>query len=163
MPVHEAVDVQLAVRTEDYGEVDSTDPKLGINWRIMDNLTARFSAGTSFRAPSLGNVVGNDASSYVAQVIDPINPAESNSAGTFRTIILTKNPNLEPEESENFNIGLSWSPELSWGDGSHEMQIDADYFDFEFENQIRSEDVVQVVKADPCGPKVVRDLSLIHI
>ena len=157
LPIHEAVDIQLAVRTEDYGEVDSTDPKIGINWRIMDNLTARFSAGTSFRAPSLGNVVGNDASSYVAQVIDPINPAESDSAGTFRTIILTKNPNLEPEESENFNIGLSWSPELSWGDGSHELQIDADYFDFEFENQIRSEDVVQVVKADPCGPKVVRD------
>lgn len=157
LPVLENVDIQIAVRNEDYGDIDSTDPKFGINWRITDTISVRASAGSSFRAPSLGNVVGNDAVSTVAQVLDPVNPAEAGGAGTFRTLIFSKNPNLEPEESDNFNIGISWKPELPWGDGSHWFQIDLDYFDFEFENQIRADDAAQIVAADPCGPQVVRD------
>ncbi len=157
LPVHERVDIQVAVRYEDYGDIDSTDPKFGINWRITDTLSVRASAGSSFRAPSLGNVVGNDAVSTVAQVLDPVNPAEAGGAGTFRTLIFSKNPNLEPEESDNFNVGISWNPELPWGGGNHSFQVDLDYFDFEFENQIRADDAAQIVANDPCGPQVVRD------
>jgi iron complex outermembrane receptor protein len=157
LPVIESLDLQLAVRYEDYGDVDSTDPKIGVNWRVIDSLTLRGSWGTSFRAPSLGNVVGDDAQSNVQQVLDPVNPAEAGGAGTFRTIIFSKNPALLPEESENFNIGLSWAPELPWGGGSHAFQLDIDYFDFTFEKQIRVDDPIQVVATDPCGPQVVRD------
>lgn len=102
-------------------------------------------------------MVGNDAQSNVQQVIDPVNPADVGDAGTFRTILFTKNPNLEPEESDNYNLGFSWSPELPWGGGDHQFQVDLDYFHFKFKKQIRADDPAQVVGSDPCGPQVVRD------
>ena len=158
LPLLDSVDVQLAVRREDYGDLDSTDPKVGINWRITDSLAVRGSWGTSFRAASLGQVVGDDTTAFVAQINDPINGVDvDTNTGTFRTILQAKNPDLEPEESENFNLGVSWAPQIPWGDGSHEFQVDLDYWAFEFENQIRAEDQNAVVQADPCGPQVIRD------
>ncbi len=156
LPIADNIEVQLAVRMEDYGDIDSTDPKIGINWNITDTFSARFSAGTSFRAPSLGTVVGRDKQSTVGEVRDPINVDEQ-SSGTFRTIVATKNPDLEPEESENYNIGVTWAPAVPWGDGGHSFQVDLDYFDFEFENQIRAENANAVVSADPCSVQVQRD------
>jgi iron complex outermembrane receptor protein len=155
-PILDSVDIQLAGRYEDYGEVNSTDPKIGVVWRATESVSLRASAGTSFRAPSLANVVGNDRQSRVDEVRDTINAAEQ-SSGTFRTVVQTKNPLLEPEESTNFNLGVSWSPEVPWGAGNHNFQIDVDYFDFEFENKVTAESANALVASDPCGPQVQRD------
>ncbi|MEM7080327.1 MAG: TonB-dependent receptor [Pseudomonadota bacterium] len=160
LPVFDNLDVQLAVRSEDYGDVDSTDPKIGIKWNPIDEVALRASWGTSFRAPSLFHVVGEDRESSVTEIQDPIHPDEGPvGRGTFKTIIVSKNPNLEPEESENFNFGVSWIPELS---GSQEFQLDLDYWTFEFENQISAENARGLVAEDPCGPNIVRD-SLIPL
>lgn len=156
LPVTEQIDIQLAARYEDYGDIDSTDPKIGINWRATDTLSFRVSAGTSFRAPSLGTVVGDDKQSNVQEVRDSINLAEQTS-GTFRTVVAVKNPLLEPEESKNYNLGITWAPELPWGDDSHNFQVDLDYFDFEFENQIRAENANALVASDPCSAQIQRD------
>lgn len=156
LPLTDNIDIQLAARFEDYGDIDSTDPKIGINWRATETLSFRASAGTSFRAPSLGTVVGDDKQSSVGEVRDSINVAEQTS-GTFRTIIATKNPLLEPEESRNYNVGVTWAPEVPWGDGGHNFQVDLDYFDFEFENQIRAENANSLVAADPCSAQIQRD------
>ena len=156
LPISDSVDMQIAGRYEDYGDIDSTDPKFGINWRATESLTLRASAGTSFRAPSLGNVVGDDKQASIGEVRDTINAAEQD-AGTFRTIVATKNPLLEPEESRNFNLGATWAPEVPWGDGNHNFQIDVDYFNFEFENQIRAENANALVAADPCSAQIQRD------
>ena len=155
-PILDSVDIQLAGRYEDYGDIDSTDPKIGINWRATESVSLRASAGTSFRAPSLGNVVGDDKQSSIGEVRDTINVAEQTS-GTFRTIVSTKNPLLEPEESRNFNVGVTWSPEVPWGGGNHSFQIDVDYFDFEFKNQIRAENANALVASDPCSARIQRD------
>ena len=155
-PILDSVDIQLAGRYEDYGEIDSIDPKFGINWRATESVSLRASAGTSFRAPSLGNVVGDDKQSAIGEVRDTINVAEQTS-GTFRTIVSAKNPLLKPEESENFNVGATWSPEVPWGGGNHSFQIDVDYFDFEFKNQIRAENANALVASDPCSAQIQRD------
>jgi iron complex outermembrane receptor protein len=156
LPVSDSIDMQIAGRYEDYGDIDSTDPKFGINWRATESVTLRASAGTSFRAPSLGNVVGDDKQSSIGEVRDTINAAEQ-TAGTFRTIVAIKNPLLEPEESRNFNVGATWAPEVPWGDGSHNFQLDVDYFNFEFENQIRAENANALVASDPCSTQIQRD------
>ncbi len=160
VPLHERIDVQLAVRKEEYSDNlgDSTDPKIGINWRATDWFSIRGSYATSFRAPSLRQVVGNDTSAFVTEVQDPIDPIEfTTGTGTFRTILLAKNPNLLPEESENWNVGVSFLPEVPWGNGSHEFQLDIDYALFEFENRIQVKPASLVVQEDPCGPAVQRD------
>ena len=53
MPVSDSLEVQAAVRYEDYGTVDTTDPKLAIRWQATENLGVRGSWGSSFQAPSV--------------------------------------------------------------------------------------------------------------
>ena len=154
LPLADNIDVQLAIRQEDYGDVDSTDPKIAVKWAPIDTLSLRASWGTSFRAPSLFHVVGNDRESTVTEIQDPIHPNEGPvGRGTFKTIITGKNADLEPEESENWNFGISWIPELDFG----ELQVDFDYWSFEFENQISAENPRGMVENDPCGPGITRD------
>jgi len=129
-----------------------------VRYALSDWLSLRASYGTSFRAPSLGQVVGNDTDAYVTEIADPLDPAEFNTGtGTFRTILVSKNPDLEPEESTNYNFGFSLTPEVPWGDGDHAFQVDVDWFSLTFENQVRAENANQVVREDPCGPQVQRD------
>ena len=159
LPVLDQVEVQVAVRREAYTPgLSNTDPKLGVRYALSDWLSLRASYGTSFRAPSLGQVVGNDTDAYVTEIADPLDPAEFNTGtGTFRTILVSKNPDLEPEESTNYNLGFSLTPEVPWGDGDHAFQVDVDWFSLTFENQVRAENANQVVREDPCGPQVQRD------
>ncbi len=158
LPVLDNVEIQFAIRREAYdpGEA-STDPKIGIRFGATDWLTLRGSYGTSFRAASLGQVVGNDTDAYVTEIADPLDPAEANTGtGTFRTILVSKNPGLEPEEATTFNFGFSLTPEVPW-DPDASFQLDLDAFSIEFENQVRAESPNQVVRDDPCGPQVQRD------
>ncbi|MDE0053732.1 MAG: TonB-dependent receptor [Gammaproteobacteria bacterium] len=129
-----------------------------MKWSPTDWLSLRGSYSTSFKAPSLRFAVGTDSEGWVEEIRDPIDPVEFYSnTGTFRTILLGKNPDLEPEESDNYNFGFSFLPELPWGDGNHSLQVDLDYFTFDFENRIQIKPSSQVVTEDPCGPSVVRD------
>ncbi|MDG2278431.1 MAG: TonB-dependent receptor, partial [Pseudomonadales bacterium] len=154
LPLTDQIDMQLAIRQEDYGDVDSTDPKIAVKYAPLDQLSFRVSWGTSFRAPSLFHAVGNDRESTVTEIQDPIHPDEGPvNRGTFKTIITAKNADLEPEESENWNFGITWIPELDRG----ELQFDFDYWTFEFENQISAQNPRQLVSEDPCGPAIVRD------
>lgn len=149
LPLTEKIDIQLAVRREDYDLFDSTDPKVSINYRVTDWLTMRASGGSAFRAPGLAQVVGDDGSSFLTEIRDVADPSELLN-GTFRTIINAKNPTLEPEESDNFNVGISMLP-------MDDLQIDLDYWDYEFENQIIAEDPAALVRDDPFNSQIIRD------
>ena len=148
--------MNAAVRNEDYGNISSTDPKISARFTGIDGLTLRASYGTSFRAASLGQTTGNDSNSRVFQTYDPLHPDEDQAAaiGTFRTILIGKNRDLEPEESTNYNIGASWIPDAIEG-----FQADIDYFSYKFENRVSVESAIDVLSTDPCGPKVVRDTT----
>src|SRR5690606_31662317 len=69
LPVTETVNLQVAVRHEDYGDIDSTDPKFTALWQPSDRLAFRGSIGTSFRAPSLFQSFGTQPT--LAGLIDP--------------------------------------------------------------------------------------------
>ena len=148
----------MCIRDRYSGGLKSTDPKAGIKWSPTDWLSLRGSYSTSFKAPSLRFAVGTDSEGWVEEIRDPLDPIEfNNNSGTFRTVLVGKNPDLEPEESKSFNFGASLLPELPWGDGNHSLQLDVDYFTFDFENRFQITPSSQVVNADPCGPNVVRD------
>ena len=153
LPVTNNFDIQAAVRHEEYDTgISSTDPKLGIRLQVADALTLRASYGTSFRGPSVGHVVGEDVVSSQDDVIDPLDPTAVGGQGTFIVINRTKNPNLLPEESTNYNIGFSLTP-------IEDLQIDLDYWSYEFENKIFSESSADILARDPLGPQVIRDPS----
>jgi len=57
IPVLEDLEVQLAVRHEDYSDFGTTtDPKVSFLWAPTEDLSLRGSYGTAFRAPSLHQI-----------------------------------------------------------------------------------------------------------
>lgn len=147
LPFSGSLDAQLAVRHEDYGGFTTTDPKLGINWRPIDTLALRVSASTAFRAPDVTETAPGRVQPGVGQTVDPLDPSDT---GTFRVIRQVSNPTLSPEESENYNLGVTWEPAES-------LTTSLDYWNFDFTNQIALEAAQQVINADPNGPAVQRD------
>jgi iron complex outermembrane receptor protein len=148
LPLLPSMDMQLALRYEDYDAFSNVDPKLGINWRPIDSLSLRASVSTAFRAPALSQSVNTGVTSGVGQLVDPLDPLDAE--GTFRVINTVSNPDLQAEQSTNFNLGATWSP---LGD----LRLSLDYWRFEFEDQVSLENAQQVLNENPTGPRVIRD------
>ena len=145
IPVSEFVDLQLALRYEDYGaEGGSTvDPKVAVIVRPNEDVSLRASYSTSFRAPSTFQLQGQ--STTLQQVSDPNNGG----ANAFVAVRALGNPNLEPESSQAFNVGATYEPL----DG---LQFNVDYFNFDFTDAIVQTAPQTVVNADPDGPDIIR-------
>lgn len=140
IPVTESLEANLAVRYEDFDEIgeNTTDPKLSLLWRPTDDLSLRGSIGTSFRVPTIQQLFGNITTVH--------NMADTGLGGTaFRPSITVGNPDLKPEESTNFNIGVSWSPTTGGLEG---FQIDLDYYNYEYEDIITRESHVNLLRED---------------
>lgn len=140
IPITDSLEANVAVRYEDFDEIgeSTTDPKLSLLWRPTDDLSLRSSIGTSFRVPTIQQLFGNITTVH--------NMADTGLGGTaFRPSITVGNPNLKPEESTNFNVGISWNP----SDGALEgFQIDLDYYDYQYEDIITRESHVNLLKED---------------
>jgi iron complex outermembrane receptor protein len=94
----------------DYSKLDTLEgenalsPKIGLNYKVADNLILRSSAGTGFRAPSL---------------------AEAFTSTTASGIIIKPNPELKSETNFTFEFGANYLP----FDG---LNIDAAVFQSEY-------------------------------
>ena len=106
IPVTEDIDVQAALRFEDYGgEVGgSIDPKIAVSWRVTDELSVRGSASTTFRGPPQSLLSGTGtALSYVAPTL------------AFKAIDTVGNPNLGSEEAVSTNVGVVYQTDNFYG------------------------------------------------
>lgn len=145
LPVSDDLDLQIAVRYEDYGGTigDTVDPKLALSWRATDDFSLRASISTSFRAPTV--FLLNGGATSLQQLIDPIQQAVA-----FAGVRTAGNENLKPEESTAYNIGFSFEPVDDWS-------IEVDYWNFEFEDLIIQENAQAVLSANPQDPdRIVR-------
>ncbi|TDP71559.1 TonB-dependent receptor [Roseateles toxinivorans] len=111
-PITRQLELQLALRHDHYSEVGSTtNPKIGLRWQPEKNLLLRASAGTGFRAPSLADLkrptTYGSASSFltdpqcVKDGLDTIDGCTDQWPVERRS-----NPNLKPEKSAQFSLGL---------------------------------------------------------
>lgn len=97
----------------DYSKLDTLkgenalSPKLGLNYKLTDNLILRSSAGTGFRAPSL---------------------AEAFTSTSASGIIIKPNPQLKSETNFTFEFGVNYLP-VEWlnFDGA---VFQSEYYDF---------------------------------
>lgn len=114
IPLADTFELQLAGRYDDYSDFgSSTNPKIAMRWVPIEDLSLRASWSQGFRAPSLAQVgLGPSQESqffkdtYRCPVDDDSNPG---CATTDYTIVFAGNPDLEAEESENWNIGAIWA------------------------------------------------------
>jgi outer membrane receptor protein involved in Fe transport len=145
LPVSDDVDIQLALRYEDYGGTtgDTVDPKFAISWRATDDFSLRGSISTSFRAPSIFQKDGGGTS--LNQMVDPLT-----GSAAFAADRTSGNDQLVPEESTAYNLGFSLEPVDDWS-------IEVDYWNFEFTDLIIKENFQAILNAEPQNPdRVVR-------
>ena len=125
IPLLENLDIQAAVRYEDYGGAvgSTTDPKVAALWQPVDALSLRASYSSSFRAPTMFQTVG----------VGTTGSGGVFALGSFQfpTIRFLQDPNnlLKPESADVYNIGASFSP-------VDNLTIDVDYWKFEFTDVI---------------------------
>ena len=138
VPIADNLEVNAAVRWEDFDEIgeSTTDPKVSILWRPIDSFTARASFGSSFRVASLQQLFGSLTTVH--------NMTDINDNTAYRAAITNGNSNLKPESADTFNVGFSWIPE-----GALEgLQVDLDYYDYEYEDIIGRERFENILAAD---------------
>ncbi|WP_235927639.1 TonB-dependent receptor plug domain-containing protein [Sandarakinorhabdus rubra] len=135
VPLIRSLDVQAAGRYEDYSDVGSVaKPKASAAWEVFNGLTVRGSWGQGFRAPNL-EVINTSALDRVNNGVEYTLCEADLRAGRIanfsqcnRNISVLRrsggNPNLKPEESESWNIGVIVAPPLPDGWGQLNITVD---------------------------------------
>lgn len=132
------LDLELAARYTNYeGSGNSTDPKVALLYRPMENLSIRASYGTSLRAPTLFQA-GIDQTSLNA-VLDGITGSLA-----FLGETTAFNPNLDPEEATTYGAGFTYTFDQSVLEG---LTVGLDYYRVEYENLLSAGNGQAIVSA----------------
>ncbi len=134
VPVLDNLDLQLALRYEDFSDVGNTTVgKFALGWRPIEQLLFRASWSEGFRVPNLvtvneGDVArSNTRDDYVCFYVDPDENSLDCRYGMQRKAGGSKN--LVPEESTNTNFGVVFEP-------LENLMFTLDYWEIEKENTI---------------------------
>jgi iron complex outermembrane receptor protein len=147
LPLTRQLEAQLALRYDDYSDFgSSTNPKVGLKYRPAPEWLLRANWGRGFKAPSLPEITPSSAY-FFTFVEDPAIPGVlSQIAGSINA-----NPNLEPEKSRSFTMGLVFEP-------NRDFSASIDFYQIKWTNQVAFEDF-QTLANDPNSPKVTKDPS----
>jgi iron complex outermembrane receptor protein len=156
IPVTETLNIQVAVRHEDYSDFGTTtDPKVAFIWTPTDELSIRGSFGTAFRAPSLSQIglgVTDESPSLVDTVrCDAIGNVDQACELFEYTAQLAGNPDLGPEESKSYNLGIIYEI-------TEDMDFSLDYYNYDIENVI-GKDTQFVMTSQGGNQSVVKRLN----
>ncbi len=163
-PIGDQVEVQLAVRREDYGGGigSTTDPKVSFEFTPLDWLGFRGSWGTSFQAPTVRQTAAATSSAFIDDPASPTGPGGSLqcvSTGLNNNISVNVvgAPGLKPQESENFNVGFLIQTEVGF-------RASIDYWNFDYTDLIAAGATPQAIVNNDClddgipnDPRVIRD------
>jgi iron complex outermembrane receptor protein len=146
LPGIRSLELSLAARYDHYLDrqlgpaldilnTDTVNPKIGLRYRPIEELTLRGSWGTSFRAPALGDY-SFGAPTVIAPTIITPGVAEANglpALPVYTTVLLQGGHTLglDPETATTWTLGFDWRPE--WVSG---LFVSATYYNIRFENQI---------------------------
>jgi outer membrane receptor protein involved in Fe transport len=141
LPVLENLDVQVALRYEDYGgDVgDTIDPKVAMRWDVTDWATVRASASSTFKGPTLNQLGGQSTTlTFIG------------AAGAFKAVDTSGNPDLQPEEANAFNFGVILNP-------TDTITASVDFWRFDFEKPIVREPFEPILDAFAAGNPAAAD------
>lgn len=101
-PGLQRLELSAAVRREDYGDIASTDPKVGLIWSPASGLTLKASYGASFRAPALIEL--NEPQIYAPTTLT------RNGKDTIVMILYGGNQDLRPETATSKTLTVALAP-----------------------------------------------------
>jgi len=134
IPVVKSIELQLALRHDDYSDFGgTTNPKVAIRWQPNNQMLLRASYGKGFRAPGLDDLFTpqgrtNTGDSYS----DPLRCPVTNSAldcNLQLSRIFGGNRELKPERSTQYLAGLVFEP-------NNIFSLAVDYFWIELKDTI---------------------------
>lgn len=167
VPVTKQLELQLAARNDKYSDFGNTfNPKIGFRYQPMASFLVRGSANTGYRAPTLDDLYGPTSITYSANSYnDPllcpggvVNAAaggvESRDCDQQVQAQIGGNPNLKPETSTTFTLGMVFQP-------TKDFQFSVDYWNIELKDQI-SAFPESAVMGDPVkyGSRIIRCSTL---
>lgn len=166
-PIGDIGEIQFAIRNEDYGDVDTTDPKISAEFGLGQYLGVRGSWGTSFQAPAIRQVGRSTSSAFIDDPASATGPGGSficndQQVSNNITTAVQGAPDLTPQEAENFNLGFVFTLD--------NFRASIDYFLFDYEDLIAGEASAQAIVNAQCpngndqnpiavDPRVVRDAT----
>jgi iron complex outermembrane receptor protein len=149
--------LELATRFSDYSNFgNTTNSKVGVTWRVNEELMVRGTWSEAFRAPSIVELFRGAADNF-GNVTDPCNggaagnptlpgcagiPAAYSQPNTQIRSTVGGNVNLDPEEAESFTYGVVYSPE--WLEG---LSLTLDVFDIEVTNAVSTVGAQNIIDA----------------
>ncbi len=145
IPLSDSLELQLAGRYDDYSDFgNTTNPKIAFRWAPSDEITVRASWAQGFRAPSLAQIgLGPSQKSQFFVDTQRCEQTGLDCQALDYNIEFSGNPDLEAEESESWNIGFIWAPEVDFG-------ISVDIWSITQDNKIDEEEFGPIYAAE-CG------------
>ncbi len=174
IPVVKNLEVSTALRADKTSGFDAhISPKLGLRYTPTESLLFRATATGGFRAPNivesgnglgrssvatgvndlqrcpiatdLNNLVQNSAKATTADKA-LANAYRANDCSAGLPSFVASNPNLKPETSRSFTMGLVFEPSKQWS-------IGMDYYNIERKDEIGTRSVVDILKGEANLPK----------
>jgi iron complex outermembrane receptor protein len=149
------IEANFAIRHSSYSTgFKTTAIKYGGRWQVSEDLTIRGGFTEGFRAASIGELFGT-ASRFDAVLVDPCSaPVAPNLAANCSTlgvpptytqinaqisVTVGGNPQLDAEESDSWNVGLTYAPQWD-GFFLNNFVAEANYYDIEISGAIQALD-----------------------
>jgi iron complex outermembrane receptor protein len=122
LPVVKQLEVNLAARYDHYTDAgDSVTPKVGLKYKALSNFAVRGTYAKAFRAPSSTENGASSLAAFGGAIVDdnvrcaaltadglPLATVNANCKGVAPTFVQSGNPDLKPEKSTSFTLGLIW-------------------------------------------------------
>ena len=171
VPLVNSLEVQLAGRTEFFNtstdatytpvtppqprlwtKYTSSNPTLGLKWNPIKTVAIRASYAAGFVPPTPSQLIINTAAvpTTSALFFDP----KTNSSYTFNTLALGGNPDLKPQTSKSYNLGVIWTPDSSLLQG---LRVNLEFYKIREFNLIQSIGIQQIINTPSLQNQVIRD------
>ncbi len=150
IPVVKNFDVGVALRWDDYSDFGSTTNWKGnFRWQPVQQLMVRGSYATGFRAPTLSDLYSPQVLQTSSQFDDPVTGQTDLQVNDLNG----GNPDLEPETSKQFSLGLVLQPMPN-------LSIGLDYFDIQVEDVISAPSTQEIVSQAALGNPAYTNLVI---
>ncbi len=141
IPIVKTLDGNLALRWDDYSDFGSTTNwKANLRWQPTKQVLMRGSYGTGFRAPTLSDLYSPQVLQTSSQFNDPVTGQNDLQVNDLNG----GNPDLQPETSTQWSVGLVFQPMPSFSAG-------IDYFNIRVEDVISAPSTQEIVSQNALG------------
>jgi iron complex outermembrane receptor protein len=133
-PITHQLELSAAARVDHYNTAGTAfTPKFGVKWKVIPQFAFRGTFARGFRAPGIAESGNSSAASSTTAPTDdarcPFTQKPSDCGAGYVAVLSTANPNLKPEHSRSYTLGVIIEP-------IRDINLTADYFNIKRTNEV---------------------------